>query len=135
MQENGNTLLGLIDNNLRKDIHGNKTTLLYYLLTGKGKENAIDNAIQNIDGFVHTDEEIDEYNKQDKIIVVSTSSFINNKYLNGGKDLIMSNHAYTVVKSDKDYVYLINPHNTSRTFPITRSDYKKYFLRTFEIEL
>ena len=135
MQENGNTLLGLIDNNMKKDINSNKTTLLYYLLTGKGKENAIDNAIQNIDGFVHTDEEIDEYNKQDKIIVVRTSSFINNKYLNGGKDLIMSNHAYTVVKSDKDYVYLINPHNTSRTFPITRSDYKKYFSRTYEIEL
>ena len=135
MLENSDNLLGYIDNNMEKDINGNSTTLLYYLLTGKGKENIFGHAVQVIDGFVHTDKEIDEYNKQNKIIVAATSPFINTKYINEGKDLIMSSHAYTVVKSDKDYVYLINPHNTSRTFPITRSDYKKYFSQTSEMEL
>ena len=41
--------------------------------------------------------------------------------------ILTSNHAYSVVKSDKKFVYLINPWDSSKTFKITREQFIKFF--------
>ena len=45
------------------------------------------------------------------------------------KAVLMTNHAYSVVKSDAKYVYLINPHDSAEIFNVEREQFIKFFNR------
>ena len=131
IEDESKSIGGLIDNNFRKNIDGNYSTLAYYILTGKGKENMFKRKARRIQGI--SDEDIDNF--KNKIISVGTKSSFDSVSLNGGRDKIVPHHAYTVSRVDKNKVYLINPWNSSREFSITRNQFKKYFAISYELEL
>lgn len=135
IQEKSNSIDGYIDNNNRNDIDGNYPSLLFYLLTGKGKLNFVDKMYNQIRNVGDNDSDIENFNNKNKAFVAITPTNMSPVYINDGKDLILEQHAYTIDHSDKNYVYLINPHDTSRTFAISIKDYKKYFKCTFEVDL
>lgn len=41
--------------------------------------------------------------------------------------VLVTQHSYTISNIDQNYVYLINPWNTSITLQLTKTDFKKYF--------
>ncbi len=69
------------------------------------------------------------------IFVASTKEKLDKKYTDvsikdifSGKGFkLVKNHAYAVKKVDSDYVYLINPHDTSRVVKIPREDFLECF--------
>ena len=70
------------------------------------------------------------------VFVASTKEELDKKYtadvsfkdiLSGNGFSLVNNHAYAIKKVDKDYVYLINPHDTSLVVKIPRADFLECF--------
>lgn len=112
----------------KANIRGNTMSYAYKLLIPQ-------NNIQNIQCFNiesnkwFSDKMINSFNQQNKIICVSSHKSKKNvqqiQGING--EHLSTNHAYTVLKSDDKYVYLVNPHNTSKELVIDRKSFKRFF--------
>lgn len=70
------------------------------------------------------------------VFVAATKEELDKKYtadvsfkdiLSGNGFSLVNNHAYAIKKVDKDYVYLINPHDTSLVVKIPRADFLECF--------
>ena len=117
------------------DIEGNAMFVAYNILTGK--ENFFHNTFNS---FVEiTDEEIDSFNTKNKIITVA--GYLDEKHIqvnsteNDFSSILIPDHAYAVLRSDKDYVYLINPWNSENELKVPRKTFKEYFNYINEIQL
>ena len=109
------------------DLNGNNAETAYQILTGK----------ECIDLDV-TNENIDKFNQDNFVATVSTTSVNEDcQAFNSKQESIelYDHHAYTVVRSDAEYVYIINPHDTSEELKMTREDFVKFFqeLECFEL--
>ena len=127
------------------DIRGNKMMAAYEVLTGKSMPGFLPFDSRG-DRGLHperyfkakiTDEQIDNFNKPNHIATVSTSNKPNLKVMtsSGEEGLLVSNHAYTVIRSDSKYVYLINSWDTSLEIPIDRETFKEFFNQIHEMDL
>ena len=128
--------------NYRFSIDGNHETFAYKLLLGtfsaydseeKRKQENIMNTNQFYRGQVNKikfdNKKIDSFNDKNKIFCVSTNSMKKDVKLSSDNSsaILTSNHAYSVVKSDKKFVYLINPWDSSNIFKITREQFIEFF--------
>lgn len=144
---------GSSDTGDRLDINGNWEYIAYEILTGQGgwdhwyPEGSRADRWFN-DGGVHlhnpTDEEISNVNKPNVITTVSVSSnSVSNKHLvrqgdhtlsdftcqtvKGNIVQLFADHAYSVIRTSGNNVYLVNPHNTSDEIIMTISQFQKFF--------
>ena len=129
--------------NYKFSINGNHETFAYKLLLGtfdtyaleeKRKQENMMNINQFYSGEVNKikfdNKKIDSFNDKNKIFCVSTHTMKKDVKLSSDSDssaILTCNHAYSVVKSDKKFVYLINPWDSSKTFKITREQFIKFF--------
>ena len=129
--------------NYRFSINGNHGTFAYKLLLGtfdtyaseeKRKQENMMNINQFYSGEVNKikfdNKKIDSFNDKNKIFSVSTHTMKEDVKLSSDDDssaILTCNHAYSVVKSDKKFVYLINPWDSSKTFKITREQFIEFF--------
>ncbi len=126
--------------NIRKDLNGNKPWLAYKLLTGKGGKNYISDTFGRIAQSWFTDKQIDNFNKENHVAVVS-ATFKNKTYSfkNPAEEdeviTLTPSHAYTVKGSDENYVYLISPWDTSKDISVPRDVFKNYFNYVDEFDL
>lgn len=84
-----------------------------------------------------TDEQIDNFNKTNHIACVAAHHKPNLEVMtiSDKKEVLLTNHAYTVVRSDSKYVYLINPHDTSLEISVDRETFKEFFNKIHEMDL
>ena len=123
--------------NGKVDLNGNSMITAYNILTGK-------------DGYVNfsfinlfkdreiTQEEIDKFNDKNHIVCVSSHNGkkdINIKAANGSDALLTGNHAYAVSRADKNYVYLINPWDTSTEIKVDIQTFKEFFNNLTVVDL
>lgn len=129
--------------NYRFSINGNHTTFAYKLLLGTfnaydSEEKCKQESMMNINQFYSREvkkikfdnKKIDSFNDKNKIFCVSTHTMKKDVKLSFDSDssaILTRNHAYSVVKSDKKFVYLINPSDSSKTFKITREQFIWFF--------
>lgn len=137
--------------NYRFSIDGNHETFAYKLLLGtfsaydseeKRKQENMMNINQFYSGQVNKikfdNKKIDSFNDKNKIFCVSTHTMKKDVKLSSDSDssvILTCNHAYSVVKSDKKFVYLINPWDSSKTFKITREQFIEFFDNCHEVIL
>ncbi|MCM1339537.1 MAG: calpain family cysteine protease [Muribaculaceae bacterium] len=122
----------------RVDINGNKAWVLFKAITGKGGKNFFQDTYGRIPDRWFSDSQINNFNKPNHIAVVSASGKGSETFASpsGGDSVkLLKSHAYTVKGSDSKYVYLINPHNTSKVIAITREDFKEFFNSIDEFDL
>lgn len=66
-----------------------------------------------------------------KLMALKSDVIMEGGTLSSASDLgikgIVRNHGYTIAKIDKDYVYVINPHDTAKQIKLTREEFKKAF--------
>lgn len=127
------------------DINSNKAMAAFELLTGKSMPGFLpfdskgDKKLypERYRKAKITDEQIDNFNKPNHIATVSTSNKPNLKVMTPSSEegVLVSCHAYTVVRSDSKYVYLINPWDTSLEIPIDRETFKEFFNQIQEMDL
>ena len=116
------------------DIEGNAMFVAYNMLIGKANFHNI-----CFDYVEFTDEEIDSFNTKNKIITVA--GYLDEKHIqvnsteNDFSSTLIPDHAYAVLRSDKDYVYLINPWNSENELKVPRKTFKEYFNYINEIQL
>lgn len=117
------------------DIQGNTMFVAYNILIGK--KNLSYNTFNNFVEF--TDEKIDSFNTKNKIITVA--GYISEKNIqvnstgNNFSSILIPDHAYAVLRSDKDYVYLINPWDSENELQVPRKTFKEFFNYVNEIQL
>lgn len=108
----------------KKDLDGNYMIVAYKILLGNKEK------IMEVDDILEKD--IDNFNKENYIATVSA-------YHEGKKNLqfeaksgfstvkLFEGHAYSIVGSDKENVYFINPHNTSEILSMPRGEFIEFF--------
>ena len=128
------------------DIDGNHGRYAFKILTGKTVPHFFPLS-SNGDHIAHperygkseiTDEMIDNFNKPNHIATVSATSQKSNKVMNtpnGDKITLKINHAYAVIRADSRYVYLVNPHDSSKEIPVDRITFKQFFNKLDEFDL
>ncbi|MBQ6516633.1 hypothetical protein IJI31_05580 [bacterium] len=103
----------------QKDIdEGVMASKVYALLTGNKDGTKYQSQVTKAD--------IENFNKENCIITcVTTKEEYDTEATNskGEFEEIITDHAYTVIKSDENYVYLINPHDTTETIKVPISDF------------
>ena len=127
----------------RIDINGNNEQIAYKILLGKGnwdhfydKDSIMDKWL-NGDRYEIRQEHIDRFNDKNHIVCVSS---------HGKKDLILkepdsnntklfSLHSYAVSRADSKYVYLINPHDTSKEIKVSIKTFKTFFNDIAEVDI
>lgn len=114
---------------------GNKMSTAYEILTGKGG-NLIKSGINFLGDYLFgiSDGQIDRFNDPNTIHTAAAVKSINKISSGRGED-ISSMHAYSILGSDKDYVYLVNPHNTANTIKLTRDEFKDCFNSVESVKL
>lgn len=124
------------------DIYNNQMFVAYNILTGKGdfdhffpNGNLVDYWINN-DYYNHkfTDEEINNFNNKNKVITVAAFDKETLEIIRGEQG-IASNHAYAVIRSDSEYVYLVDPNNSGSELKVSREQFKNFFSYVNEMEL
>ena len=125
--------------NTNRDLAGNTADLAFELLTGKGGRNFISNSLYvRLSDWIITDTQIDNFNLKNHIAVVSSTFNANNLTFtadDGTTQILLTNHAYAVKGSDKDNVYLVNPHDTSEVITVPRDKFKSFFNSVDEYDL
>ena len=107
----------------KPDINGNSSLKAYELLLGiKGEHVFVkkDNASDFIKNYV----------KDNNHLVVVSRHFKPNERINDAKGnsvLVYSHHAYSVAGADDKFVYIVNPHDSSKKIPLTHSQFGKLF--------
>lgn len=127
------------------DIKGNYMMAAFELLTGKSMPGFLpfdskgDRKLypERYGMAIITDEQIDNFNKTNHIACVSAHNKPNLEVMtiSDKKEVLLTGHAYTVVRSDSKYVYLINPHDTSLEIPVDRETFKEFFDLIHEMDL
>ncbi len=129
------------------DINGNYEFVAFYLLTGKGNFDHFlpfgsnGDRIINPDYSDHefTDEEINSFNTKNKIITVRAHGNQKDIQVNSTENDVSStlttDHSYAVLRSDKDYIYLINPWNSEDELKVPRKTFKEFFNNVNEMQL
>ena len=121
---------------------GNYSPLAYNILTGEEKHllpvGGVGDILLNIGSYIHTftDEEIDSFNSENKVITVSAidrEDVVLEEEIS--EQVLKQSHAYAVIRSDSEFVYLVNPRNSGSEIKITREQFKEYFNQVFEMEL
>jgi len=138
---------GSSDTGRQIDLNGNNMHIAYYLLTGQGKYKSFFPEDSNGDRLLNpehyeikiTDEHIENFNTQNHVVTVS-SHLRNSKEINlglkdGSTAKLIQNHAYSVLRSDKNFVYLVNPWDTSTEIPVPRDMFKRFFNNLEEFDL
>ena len=105
------------------DIVGDPMNVAYEILVGNEKNIWKWEFVKDM-----SDEYIDIINNPDIIVTASTKTTINKKNKSTEGETLVANHAYTVVKADKNYVYLINPWDSGNLIKLAYKD----FIDTFE---
>ncbi len=126
--------------NDRIDLNGNKEYVAYRLLTGKGGKNWFSRTYGRIPEqiFGISDSQIDNFNTPNHIACVAAGHKKNLTFAafdGTGNITLHSNHAYAVKGSDKDNVYLVNPHDTSEVITVPRETFKDFFNAIDEFDL
>ena len=132
-------------------IDGNHETFAYKLLLGtfsaydseeKCKQEIEMNKNQFYRGQINNikfdNKKIDSFNDKNKIFCVSTHTMKKDVKLSSDDEssaILTHNHAYSVLKSDKKFVYLINPWDSSNIFKITREQFIWFFDNCYEVIL
>lgn len=122
----------------RIDLNGNREHVAFKLLTGKGGKNILSDTYGRIPDFWITDNQIDNFNKENHIACVAAIYKENLTFQNSNgvdKVTLHSNHAYAVKGSDAENVYLINPWNTSTVVTVPRDKFKEFFNTLDEFDL
>lgn len=110
------------------DLNGNLAKTAYKILLDKEGED-----------LEITNENIDKFNQPNFVATVYNASNLNKTIyaLNNKQENVelIDEHAYSVVRSDEKYVYIINPHDTSEELKITRENFINFFqyLECFEL--
>ena len=121
----------------RLDIDGNWMFVAYNILTGKGDFDHFFPHGSNVDKLVNpdyydhkfTDDEIDQFNDKNRDFTVSAKGNKENITLDIGhrEQLLITKHAYAVIRSDSEYVYLVNPWDSGSELKVTREQFKDFF--------
>lgn len=126
-------------------IVSNHAIVAYYILTGKGDH--FFPIGSEADRWVHpefygeeiNDELIDKFNTPDRIVCVTAQGkdkiALSNSSNSQNSIVLSTNHAYTVVRADSEYVYLINPWDTSKEIRIDRKTFKQFFDKVQQFDL
>lgn len=142
-----------VNNNL--DITGGFAFVAYEILTGKSVEESkivkvTPRDVDTLDGVEQehlgqrlmnctliTDEMIDEFNNKNKVFTVSATCNKKRRTLDSSssEQVLQTNHAYAIIRSDSNYVYLVDPHNSDSELKVTREEFKEFFNRLHEMEL
>ena len=77
---------------------------------------------------INTENETSDRIISAKVINESDNSILYNQELH-------KNHAYAVIGSDSENVYLVNPHNTIEKLAISHENFKAFFNRVEQIQL
>ena len=137
------------------DIDGNFAFVAYEILTGKSVEESkivkvTPREVDTIDGveqehlgkrlmkyMLITDEMIDEFNNINKVFTVSATSDKKRRTLDSSssEQVLHTKHAYAIIRSDSNYVYLVDPYNSSSELKVTREEFKEFFNCLQEMEL
>lgn len=127
--------------NFKNDINGNHSDVAYEILTGKGGKNFFADRYGRYADMGFTDSQINHFNDPNHIAVVSRSWMWNSssaytyEYLKGQVNKLYPFHAYAVKYADKNFVYLVNPWDTSKTIPVPRDEFKRFFDSIDEYDL
>lgn len=127
-------------------VDSNYEYVAYHILTGN-KGLKIDremNKAFNSEVIKHrqiTNDDINQFNNNNIIITVSSVldpskpelKIKNNKTKENS--IITTGHSYVVSRADKEYVYLINPWDTSTEIPLNRKTFMEYFDTIEKLEL
>lgn len=100
------------------DIEGDNMITAYEILLGDSG---------NIQYGTISNEQIDEFNNPNSIVTVSSNAGIENLQIPDSDITLISSHAYTVTHSDSEYVYLINPHDSSTEIKVPRGTFIEFF--------
>lgn len=122
----------------RVDLNGNREHVAFNLLTGKGGKNILSDTYGRIPDIWISDNQIDNFNKENHIACVSAVGKDNLTFgdPNEGSEITLhSQHAYAVRGSDAENVYLINPWNTSNVITVPRDKFKEFFNMIDEFDL
>lgn len=129
--------------NKRLDIDGNREDIAYKILIGdKNIDDGLNNLIQFIIHGFETNKKIDDeliesFNDPNKITTVAALGNKNNIQVNADniEPLLTTDHSYAVLRSDSEYVYLVNPWKSDFEIKITREQFKEYFNIYKQMEL
>ncbi len=80
-------------------------------------------------------EQIDNFNDPNTITTVSSNGDLKSLKIPNSDIRLLSSHAYTVTHSDEDYVYLINPHDSSTEIKVPRATFVEFFNNMDTIKL
>lgn len=117
---------------------GNSSHVAFELLTGKGGRNVFGNTVGRAKDIIITDNDIDQYNKPNRVTCVANSlkgKDLNFTDGNGNKQTLYRKHVYSVHSSDDKNVYVINPWDTSKIISVPRETFKKFFNTVDQVDL
>ena len=127
--------------NGRIDINGNQMRTAYEILTGNDGWNHFYAESSLMDKWINgdkiTQERIDKFNDKNHIVCVASSANEDIKlHASDGSDAVLiGHHAYAVSRADKNYVYLINPWNTSTEIKVDIKTFTSFFNDLQDIDL
>lgn len=131
------------DSHAQYNIEGNREDVAYDILLGTGKTKTNTGGWGIIYDYIfhcaNNSSLIKKAKKGDAIINVATplniTSSVCAQDTDGNEAAIVPHHAYSVIDADDDYVYLINPHDTSRILKMTHDDFKNTFTSWHTVDL
>ncbi len=118
----------------KNHLDGNRPWVAFRLLTGKGTRNY--DSESNIRGTL-SDYKIDSFNDENYIAVVWKSTDVPKtfKTADGKSVTLEGSHTYSVIGSDSNNVYIVNPHDSSEKIAVPRNIFKNFFNRIDEFYL
>jgi len=119
------------------DINGNRSIIAYQVLLGKSKMDlrGLDDLWDRKIGISESYRE--KINDPNTICTASIQGKFPDDVAFTTKDgeKIYAGHAYSVVRADDKYVYLINPWNSGQEVRLTFEEFKKHFTRFTDVKL
>lgn len=132
----------------RIDINGNSEDIAFQILTGKGGWDHFYERGSDFDEWLNGEryeirpEHIAKFNNKNHIVCVSAFGQskkdirVSTTASNGNKEgRLVKNHAYAISRADKNYIYLINPWDTSTELKVDIKTFKSFFNNIRELDL
>lgn len=127
------------------DINSNVEDIAYQILTGKGacdhfffRGSKFDELFLHENRYEIRQEHIDRFNDKNHIICVSANHNKKDVKVSTTKEnegVLTTDHSYAVSRADKNYVYLINPWDTSSELKVDMKTFKSFFNIIYEMDL